>query len=134
MGCFSYICKVSGEPVLSTSFDGEPVHLFLIEDGIVQQHMFGNYDSYGRVFDETGDGSFEWVGDWGDLVTQHFNGDPTSGFAAIKDKHYDGTYPTTISDDDPNQGWGDDDFGYIDVNMDRVEEPFNNIMKSTQLK
>ena len=109
MGCFSYICQKSNEPVNSDSFDGDAVHLFYLENGIVKQHMFGKYDSYGRVFknvDCTG-GSFQWEGDWGDMVDVHFNEDCSSGFAAILDEYYDGTYPTEISEDDRNQGWGE---------------------------
>ena len=50
MGCFSFKCKVCGEGVNSSSFDGEQVELFLLENGNVFQHMSGEYDSYGRVF------------------------------------------------------------------------------------
>ncbi len=50
MGCFSWMCKECGKAVLSTSFEGQRVKLFLLKDGKVIQEMEGDYDSYGRVF------------------------------------------------------------------------------------
>jgi hypothetical protein len=50
MGCFSYMCKECDKPVLSTSFAGQDVWLFLLKDGKVVQQMDGEYDSYGRCF------------------------------------------------------------------------------------
>ncbi len=50
MGCFSFMCKECKEPINSTSFQGEMVHLFLLENGKVIQKMSGEYDSYGSVF------------------------------------------------------------------------------------
>lgn len=107
MGCFSFICKKSKKAVLSSSFDGDPVHLFLLKDGKVIEKMHGNYDSYGRVFDGKGD-SFEWKMDWGKVCDLMFSDDETNGIAAILDTYWkEGEpYPTTRSEDDPNQGWG----------------------------
>ena len=31
MGCFSFLCKESGEPANSTSFDGDACTLYLLE-------------------------------------------------------------------------------------------------------
>lgn len=106
MGCFSFICKESGEAVLSSSFDGDSVHLFLLKNGQVIEHMYGNYDSYGGVFDGKGD-SFKWDMDWHDVCDLMFNDNEGDGIAAVLGVYYDGTPPTTKSDDDPNQGWGE---------------------------
>lgn len=60
MGCFSWMCKECGKAVLSTSFEGQRVKLFLLKDGKVIQEMEGDYDSYGRVFiDDTQDPSVQ---------------------------------------------------------------------------
>jgi hypothetical protein len=140
MGCFSYLCKVSGKPALSTSFDGSPVHLFLLIKGKVVEHMFGNYDSYGRVFKADKDDSFEWTREWGSIVSMHFDeSDNTSGIAMILHDHYDGTYPTTISDNDPDQGWGGDHELMGDTSsggFPNVELPYHKILvdKSEDLK
>ena len=106
MGCFSYICKESGKSVTSTSFSGDPVRMYLLKDGKVIEEMRGHYDSYGRVFDDKDD-SFEWKKDWGECVDMHFNKKkPGDGFAVILEQHFTGKIPTTISEDDPMQGWG----------------------------
>ena len=118
MGCFSFICKKSGEPVLSSSFSGDAVHLFLLEDGKVIEHMYGNYDSYGRVFSDkkllndtslTDTSSFEWKKDWGDVCDLMFSRSNHNGIAAILAPYWKegDPYPTERSDDDPNQGWGE---------------------------
>lgn len=108
MGCFSYLCKRSGEPALSTSCDGDLVYLFLLKDGKVIEEMFGNYDSYGRVFKEGKEDSFKWKTPWLDIVGLHFGKDNSSGIAMVLARYYDGTYPITRSENDPNQGWGYD--------------------------
>ena len=84
MGCFSFICKKCGKPIHSNSVTGQQVHLFLLEDGHVRESMFGRYDSYGRVFGE------QWR---------------INDIAAIHAACWDGFYPRTRSDDDPEQGW-----------------------------
>jgi len=105
MGCFSYICKKTGKAVASDSFSGDAVYIFRLEDGEVKEIMYGHYDSYGRVFDNNGD-SFRWDKNWNNCVTDHFDGDEGNGFAVILASAYDGVLPTTISEDDPDQGWG----------------------------
>lgn len=118
MGCFSFLCKKTGEPILSSSFSGDAVHLFLLKDGKVIEHMFGNYDSYGRVFSNeklpdddslTDTTSFEWKMDWGDVCGLMFDDNKSNGIAAILAPYWNegDPYPTERSEDDPNQGWGE---------------------------
>ena len=115
MGCFSFICKVTGKAVLSSSFDGDAVHLFLLKDGKVIESMHGNYDSYGRVFsqpvkDEGLTDSFEWKMPWNEVVDLMFDDDRSNGIAAILGAYWKkgDDMPVTRSKGDPNQGWGDD--------------------------
>jgi hypothetical protein len=123
MGCFSFICKESGLPVASSSFDGDAVRLYLLENGKVIEEMKGHYDSYGRVFDGQG-GSFEWKKDWGEIVDSMFNGKDGDGIAAVLECHFNGTIPTTQSEGDPDQGWGEDN-GHDFV----IDEPYHKIYK-----
>ncbi len=108
MGCFSFMCKKTERPALSTSFAGSPVHMFLLEKGKVIEQMHGNYDSYGCVFDGRGD-SFEWKKSWNDCCDLMFSPNKSNGIALILDPHWKegDPYPTERSADDPNQGWGD---------------------------
>jgi len=130
MGCFSFKCKKSGKPVNSSSFAGDRVHLFLLEKGKVIEYMFGNYDSYGRVFGPTKDPedksltdttSFQWKKEWGECVDLMFDEDKSNGIAAILDKNFDPDepWPTTRSEDDPDQGWG------RMTDTKTVDEPFH---------
>jgi len=126
MGCFSFKCKVTGKPALSTSFDGSPVHLFLLKNGEVIEHMHGNYDSYGRVFTKDGmlkspPESIEWKMEWGDVCDLMFDPDKSNGIALILDPHWNegDPFPTTRSDDDPNQGWGNKD------HFKKIDEPYH---------
>ena len=139
MGCFSYLCKKSGKPALSTSFDGSPCRLFILLNGEVIEEMHGNYDSYGRVFGKDGE-SLKWSLDWHKCCNLHFNDNKGDGFAVILDSEWDGEYPTTISEYDPNQGWGtydedeeDEDgnlLGCVSDNMfPKVEEPYHKVYK-----
>lgn len=107
MGCFSFLCKESGLPVSSSSFDGDACRLYLLENGKVIEEMRGHYDSYGRVFDGKGD-SFEWKKDWGEIVGSMFDGNDENGIAVILECHFKGNIPTTQSEDDPDQGCGDE--------------------------
>lgn len=140
MGCFSFMCKECGKPVLSTSFAGQGVTLSLLSEGKVLQSMTGQYDSYGRVFIEgtlAEDNlhglmkSVEWDNPfpaippteneqyfldkgeapdhWGRVCDLMFSGDNRNGIAAVHTKcQIEGKVPTTKSEDDPNQGWGDE--------------------------
>lgn len=119
MGCFSYLCKECGEAVLSNSFNGEKVRLFLLENGKVIQEMQGAYDSYGRCFTEDLESRQEWDMEWGKVCDLHFNGGDGDGVAAVHERCWRGNTPTTVSEDDPNQGWGDDtDSGWGDCDED----------------
>lgn len=119
MGCFSYKCKKSGKAVLSSSFQGSAVHLFLLKDGKVIEKMHGNYDSYGRVFSDvkkddddshTKFTSFKWGMPWGDVCMLESKYDKSNGIAAILATEWKegDPYPTERSENDPNQGWGED--------------------------
>lgn len=106
MGCFSFICKESGLPVASSSFDGDAVRMYLLENGKVVEEMRGHYDSYGRVFHADKEDSFEWKMEWGKVVDLMFHSDESNGVAVILEKYFTGNIPTTRSEGDPNQGWG----------------------------
>jgi len=133
MGCFSFMCKETGKAGLSTSFDGSPVHLFLLKKGKVIEHMHGNYDSYGRVFKpgektDPAEWSFEWKLDWNECCDLMFDKDKSNGLALIHADYWNegDPYPTTRSADDPNQGWGDGgDIGGTDDRFEPVEKPFH---------
>jgi hypothetical protein len=108
MGCFSYKCKGCNTPINSTSFDGEFCNLFLLKDGVVIESMTGPYDSYGAVFNDD-NGSQKWNMDWGDVCNLHFNSNPGDGIAAFHERCFaeqGRQVPNTISDDDPEQGFG----------------------------
>jgi len=133
------MCKKSGTPGQSSSFDGSPVHLFLLRKGKVIEHMHGNYDSYGRVFSDKKDPkdtsltpttSFEWKLDWNKCCDLMFDKDKSNGLALIHDRywHEGDPYPTERSDDDPNQGWGNDGelMGDTSENLwKKVEKPYH---------
>jgi hypothetical protein len=121
MGCFSFICKESGLPVASSSFDGDAVRMYLLKDGKVIEEMHGHYDSYGRVFkDSTYDDSFEWKMDWHDVCDLMFDKDESNGIAVILEKYFEGTIPTTRSESDPDQGWGKKMGGRV-----KIKEPIH---------
>jgi len=105
MGCFSFKCKTCGQPINSNSFRGEQCVLFLIKDGEIIESMEGEYDSYGRVFNNGGH-SVEWEIPWNDICDLMFDKKKNNGMAAFHLNCYDGTPPTEESEDDPNQGWG----------------------------
>lgn len=138
MGCFSFLCHKSGEAVLSTSFSGSPVYLFLLKDGEVLEEMYGNYDSYGGVFTTKLDTSvkhelyksFKWDMPWGEVCNLMFSSNQRNGICAILAKNYSGVKPTTRSADDPNQGWGEHSelLGDTSDNLYKpVEEPYHKI-------
>jgi hypothetical protein len=106
MGCFSFICKESGLPVASSSFDGDAVRMYLLENGRVIEEMRGHYDSYGRVFHSDKEDSFEWKMEWGKVVDLMFHKDESNGVAVILEQYFTGNIPTTRSESDPDQGWG----------------------------
>ena len=108
MGCFSFICKVCGEPILSNSYRGENVKLYLLKDGEIIEQMEGEYDSYGRVFDKNSD-SIKWYMGWSDVCDLGFDSDKGNGILAVHSKceyNTDIIEKLTRSEDDTNQGWG----------------------------
>ena len=115
MGCFSFMCQNCDQPVLSDSFKGERVKLFLLQDGKVIEKMEGEYDSYGRVF---GEGSVEeresikWTRSWDKVCDLMFEKDEGNGITAVHERCFRGAIPTIRSKDDPNQGWKEGDMGY----------------------
>ena len=126
MGCFSGLCKECGKGVKSNSFSGEQVKLFLLENGKVIDQMEGQYDSYGRVFIEGTQNpevthslmlSREWTMDWGDVCDLDFMNDTHNGIAYVHVRRFK-KVPTTRSERDPSQGWGDDDEDSLMGNID----------------
>jgi hypothetical protein len=114
MGCFSFICKESGLPVASSSFSGDACRMYLLKDGKVIEEMRGHYDSYGRVFtDSTYENSFEWNMDWHAVCDLMFDKDESNGIAVILEKYFTGNIPTTRSENDPDQGWGEENGGDV---------------------
>ena len=119
MGCFSFMCKESGLPVASDSFSGDAVRLYLLKNCKVIEEMRGHYDSYGRVFkDRTCEDSFEWKMHWSDVCDMMFNSKNDDGIAVVLEKYFTGKIPTTQSEGDPDQGWGDYNGGNI-----KIKEP-----------
>lgn len=120
MGCFSFICKESGLPVASSSFDGDAVRMYLLKDGKVIEEMRGHYDSYGRVFKADKNESFQWKTEWNEVCDLMFTDNKGDGIAVILEKYFSGRIPTTQSDDDRNQGWGDENGGFV-----KIEQPMH---------
>jgi hypothetical protein len=132
MGCFSYICQKTGEPILSSSFDGDAVYLFLLKEGKVIEYMYGNYDSYGAVFSNekdpndtslTSTTSFNWKMDWSEAVDLHFDKNKSNGIAAILAPYWKegDPFPIERSEDDPNQGWGSYEGEYDEATDSYIE-------------
>jgi hypothetical protein len=130
MGCFSFMCKECGKAILSNSFAGQKTKLFLLKNGEVFQEMEGEYDSYGRVFNEDKSGSIIWNNPfpelplsrfekpkegeepdehtyWGRVCDLMFSKSLKDGIAAVHSKCFTGEIPSTQSESDPNQGWGE---------------------------
>ncbi len=134
MGCFSFLCSTCEEPLNSDSFSGEHCTLFLMEKGLILEWMQGQYDSYGRVFDDARE-SVEWASrDWSMLGTKEHSGanvcdlmsssDSESGLAAYHTECLEiGKHPI-VSDHDPEQGWGD--YKYTTQGPHRHEVPRDN--------
>lgn len=119
MGCFSFLCKESGKPVGSDSFSGDAVRMYLLKDGKLLEEMRGYYDSYGRVFkDQACTESFEWQMDWPKVCDLMFTPNEGDGIAVVLEKYFTGVIPTTRSEGDPDQGWGDYNGG-----RKKIDEP-----------
>lgn len=108
MGCFSYICPECDKNILSDGCRGEFVFLFLIKDGRILEHIRGEYDSYGRVFNDDQTESIGWEMDWDTIVDMQFSTNPNNGILAIHSRCFT-CLPTPLhkSKDDPDQGWGE---------------------------
>ena len=117
MGCFSFICKRCGKGILSNSFRGERVELFLLKNGKVVEQMSGEYDSYGRVFDSKME-SIEWEMDRDDVCDLMFDEDRSNGVAAIHSSCWESEIPCERSYNDPDQGWGKDGELFNNSNKD----------------
>lgn len=108
MGCFSFLCKESGLPVASDSVSGDAVRMYLLKNGKLIEEMRGHYDSYGRVFNSsTCEESFEWKTDWNEVCDLMFTKNEGDGIAVVLEKYFTGKIPTTRSEGDRNQGWGE---------------------------
>jgi len=120
MGCFSFLCQVCGKAILSNSFQGEKVRLFLLKDGKIIERMEGEYDSYGKVFTPEQKNSLNWRLDWRDVCDLMFSEDKSNGIAAIHSRCSTTLLPTIRSEDDPNQGWGDGGelMGNVDIHQE----------------
>ena len=108
MGCFSFICQECGQPILSNSYRGQKVKLFLLKNSVVLESMEGEYDSYGRVFSNNLDKSIKWSMPWDQVCDLMFDKNKRNGIAAIHSKCFKNLIPQFRSDHDPNQGWGED--------------------------
>ena len=109
MGCFSFLCQGCKQPIKSSSFRGERCNLFLLLNGKIIERMSGEYDSYGRVFDENGE-SVHWALDWSDVCDLMFSKYTSSGISAYHEDCYKKiapTQPVVRSLNDPDQGWGE---------------------------
>lgn len=120
MGCFSFMCKLCDKPVLSNSSRGQEVSLFLLKEGKIIDSMHGEYDSYGRVFTEDLQNSIVWFIPWHKVCDLMWNSDKSNGIAAIHKKCLMSKLPDTRSEDDPNQGWGEnwEHFGAVSKNIE----------------
>lgn len=122
MGCFSFICKKTGKPINSNSSKGDVVHLFLLKNGKVIEHMYGQYDSYGRVFKSDLSDSYDWNMPWDEVCNLMFDEDKSNGIAAILGAAYTGTEPTQRSENDPEQGWSWIEYSYYVESFHKIEK------------
>lgn len=124
MGCFSFLCKVCGDPINSDGRRGEHCTLYLLVNGKIVEQMTGQYDSYGCVLDEH-DESVKWESyNWDGVCELMFSKNLHNGIVAIhtdcQSKHsraqiikvlniirIDGNLIDTRSEDDPMQGSGE---------------------------
>ncbi len=102
MGCFSFLCKECGDPIICDDNRIDNVRLYLLLKGDVMEEMAGKYNSYGCV-DIDGE-SQQWSADWDNVCDLMESPDKGTGIAAIHEECFV-KEPTTKSEDDPNQGW-----------------------------
>lgn len=129
MGMFSYMCERSDKQIVCD----DKVRLYLLKDGVVQEEMRGIYDCYGAVEhadvhlyrNDKGElvpvtedmrkpvrcSGDKWLTeDWQEICNIHFGDDESSGCAAVLESEVPEEYtPSTKSDNDPNQGWVEED-------------------------
>lgn len=79
MGHVSYFCKISEKQIQKD----DAVHLFLLKNGIVLEHMFGNYTCYCGVYNHSEKKEYEWEMDWNKVNDLHLFGTINDGIAAI---------------------------------------------------
>jgi len=127
MGNFSFLCKKCNNPILSTSFVGQPCKLFLLKDGNIVETMEGQYDGYGRVLGVWAEDSLEWSMDWHTVVDLMCSHNPKDGIAAYHLNCYDGSTVSEKSEPDPNQGWDD----YFEAVIENPAEVYDNETKET---
>lgn len=127
MGCFSFLCKECSKGIKSNSFQGEKVKLYLLKNGEIIDSMEGQYDSYGRVFkggtqvstvEHQLMESIHWCMGWSKVCDLIFMSDKSNGIAAIHSKCYKDLIPVTRSENDPNQGWGENGEHFSDCNTE----------------
>jgi hypothetical protein len=103
MGCFTFKCKKTNETICEEDY----VHLFLLKQGKVIEHMYGEYDSYGRVRNNSGE-SFHWNMPWKNVCDLcDMSSNKGDGLAAILGTYWNegDPYPTTQSEDADFMGW-----------------------------
>lgn len=129
MGMFSYICSKTHRAIRSKE---KEVVLYLLVKGKVVEIMAGPYSGYGSVDNDeqymhkilnsqgelvdiapNADAAYageEWLfTNWDSIVGLSFDEDRSNGIHAVIGTYDKDYVPTQRSEDDPNQGWGDDD-------------------------
>ena len=53
---------------------------------------------------------------WSDVCDMMFDSNPGNGIAVVLEKYFTGNTPTTISEQDPEQGWGKRNGGRKKIN------------------
>jgi len=105
MGSFYFKCLVSDRLALGgaevEAKHGDVVHLFLLDKGKVVEYMYGNYSSYGTVYDVETDIELSWLANSEKLIDGHFERPQhDTGVALILGEHWKegDELPTTVSE------------------------------------
>jgi hypothetical protein len=81
--------------------------MFLIEAGECIEWMQGQYNSYGRVFHDDLKTSQKWISmESSKILRLHYNNNTEDGLAVYHSGCYDKNCVLECSDNDPDQGWG----------------------------